>query len=76
LRKNGIPKPTVFNADGLLNNIPAHLRASKGARSLKMVYATKEEKQLLKLHMAEEKIKKATEDRVRLQAAIDQETER
>ena len=36
-----------------------------------MVYATKEEKQLLKLQMAEEKIKKATEDKVRLQEAID-----
>jgi hypothetical protein len=43
-RKNGIEKPTLSNNDGLMTNIPMHLRASKGERSLRMNYCTKEER--------------------------------
>jgi hypothetical protein len=72
-RKNGIEKPTLSNNDGLMTNIPMHLRASKGERSLRMNYCTKEERQELKLHMADLKVKSVTEAKNRLQKDIDKD---
>jgi hypothetical protein len=67
--------PTLINNDGLLSNIPMHLRAGKGQRSLRMNYCTLEERQQLKLHMAQEKILKVTDAKARLVKEIEKDRE-
>lgn len=42
-RKIAVPALQINNYDGLFTNVPPHLLAAKGQRSIKMVYSSLEE---------------------------------
>jgi len=69
-RKPPVAKPTLQNDDGLFNNVPAHLLAIKGQRSLKMVWSNEEEKNWYKIHLADQRIQTANENKLKLQQDI------
>ena len=56
-RRRDAPAPTTYNNDdGLLSQIPAHLKAAKGDRHLKLNFLSQEEKYQLAIMKADYRI--------------------
>ena len=71
-RRRDAPVQTTYNNDdGLLTEIPAHLKAAKGDRHLKLNFLSPEEKEQLALLKADERIKKAQDAKLRKQKELE-----